>query len=179
MLYCMEKPKLHMYWILVVAGQFISKVSNWTNPQAGVHGLSKALGICSFVWLHFSRRRGRQSLALCYWVAAGWLERKLTRDAQAVCNSMLLRSYTGYSNPWNNSNENTPPSPRKNLKIALGTRMEGKRISENSLLFVAFLKLRSHCLSGAVEDHGPQAPWICAKWFCRIQYEGCPAPLLC
>lgn len=179
MLYCMEKPKLHMYWILVVAGQFISKVSNWTNPQAGVRGLSKALGICSFVWLHFSRRRGRQSLALCYWVAAGWLERKLTRDAQAVCNSMLLRSYTGYSNPWNNSNENTPPSPRKNLKIALGTRMEGKRISENSLLFVAFLKLRSHCLSGAVEDHGPQAPWICAKWFCRIQYEGCPAPLLC
>lgn len=29
----------------------------------------------------------------------GGSERKLTRDAQAVFNSMLLRLYTGYSNP--------------------------------------------------------------------------------
>lgn len=135
-----------MYWLLVVAGQFISKVANWANPRAGCMDFLKPWAFALLCGYAFPDVEADRACALP--LRGGWVARKET----------LLRSYTGYSNPWNNSNENTPPSPRKNLKIALETRRERKRISENSLLFVAFLKLRSHCLSGAVEGQGPQAP---------------------
>lgn len=50
----------------------------------------------------------------------------------------------------------TPPPPRKDLKIVLKTVTDRKRIFVNSLLFVAFLRLRSHCLSGGCG--GPRCP---------------------
>lgn len=67
----------------------------------------------------------------------------------------------------------------KDLKRVLKTVMDRKRSFVTSLLFAAFLSLRSHRLSGGCG--GPWCPGpegVCAKWFCRIQCEGCPTLLL-
>lgn len=90
-----------MHWILVVAGQFISKDSNWANPQAeGVHGLPKAVWAFALSCDYASPdvKADGALLSAAEWQLDG-SERKPVYDAQAGFNSTLLRSYTGYNNP--------------------------------------------------------------------------------
>lgn len=80
------------------------------------------------------------------------------QDAQGVLKATLLRSHTGYyDKPLKQQRgKYTPTPPRKDLKRVLKTVMDRNRILVKSLLFVAFLRLRSRCLSGGCG--GPRCP---------------------